>query len=398
MALERWGWASIGVNLLLTLINLVIATASGSLAVAAEMVHNLVDLAASVAVLAGLKISQRQSKEFPYGLYKVENVVAVGVALLIFVSAYEIAKEALFSSSREATVEGWMLAGVAVSAVIPLIFSHYEMQAGRVANSPALIADAYEYRVHIFSSGVVFAALVGQLLGVPLDRIAALVIVVLVAKTGWELLSDSMRVLLDASLDSETLGQVRAIIEGQPAVVEVYSLTGRNAGRYRFIEAEVGVRVRELDKAHQVGHTIAAAIREQVPHVERALIDVEPADKPIRRLAAPLADTDGSVSEHFGTAPFFAFRDVRVDDGALMEQRISTNPYADEPRGRGIKVAQWLLAQDIDVLVTADDVREKGPGYALGDAGVEVFVAVAETIDQALAESEISRRQPKAPQ
>jgi cation diffusion facilitator family transporter len=233
-----------------------------------------------VAVLAGLKISQRQSKEFPYGLYKVENVVAVGVALLIFVSAYEIAKEALFSSSREATVEGWMLAGVAVSGVIPLVFSHYEMRAGRAANSPALIADAQEYRVHIFSSGMVFAALVGQLLGVPLDRVAALVIVVLVAKTGWELLSDSMRVLLDASLDSETLGQVRAIIEGQPAVVEVYSLTGRNAGRYRFIEAEVGVRVRELDKAHQVGHTIAAAIREQVPHVERALIDVEPADKP----------------------------------------------------------------------------------------------------------------------
>ncbi len=398
MALERWGWASIGVNLLLTLINLVIATASGSLAVAAEMVHNLVDLAASVAVLAGLKISQRQSKEFPYGLYKVENVVAVGVALLIFVSAYEIAKVALFSSSREATVEGWMLAGVAVSAVIPLVFSHYEMRAGRAANSPALIADAHEYRVHIFSSGVVFAALVGQLLGVPLDRVAALVIVVLVAKTGWELLSDSMRVLLDASLDSETLDQVRAIIEGQPAVVEVYSLTGRNAGRYRFIEAEVGVRVRELDKAHQVGHTIAAAIREQVPHVERALIDVEPADKPIRRLAVPLADTHGAVSEHFGTAPFFAFRDVRADDGVIMEQRIIANPHADEPHGRGIKVAPWLLVQDIDVLVTADDVREKAPGYALGDAGVEVSITAAEAIDQALAEFEASKRQSKVPQ
>jgi len=60
MALERWGWASIGVNLVLTLINLVIAAASGSLAVAAEMVHNLVDLAASIAVLAGLKIAQHR--------------------------------------------------------------------------------------------------------------------------------------------------------------------------------------------------------------------------------------------------------------------------------------------------------------------------------------------------
>lgn len=395
MALERWGWASIGVNLLLTLINLIIATASGSLAVAAELVHNLVDLAASVAVLAGLKIAQRQSKAFPYGLYKVENVVAVGVALLIFVSAYEIAKEALFSPSQEATVEGWMLAGVLLSAVIPLVFSHYEMRAGRAANSPALIADAQEYRVHVFSSGMVFAALVGQLLGVPLDRVAALVIVVLIAKTGWELLSDSMRVLLDASLDSEALHQVRAIIERQPAVVEVHSLTGRNAGRYRFIEAEVGLRVRDLEKAHQVSHAIANAIREQVPHVERALVHAEPAEKPIRRLASPLADIYGAVSEHFGAAPFFAFRDVRANDGALMEQRISANPYADEPRGRGIKVAQWLLVQDIDVLVTADDIREKGPGYALGDAGVEITITTAVTLDKALVESETSRRQPE---
>jgi cation diffusion facilitator family transporter len=144
MALERWGWASIGVNLVLTLINLVIATASGSLAVAAEMVHNLVDLAASVAVLAGLKIAQRQSKAFPYGLYKVENVVAVGVALLIFVSAYEIAKEALLSSSREATVEGWMLAGVGLSAVIPLVFGHYEMQTGAHSRRPRIS------RAHLF--------------------------------------------------------------------------------------------------------------------------------------------------------------------------------------------------------------------------------------------------------
>jgi divalent metal cation (Fe/Co/Zn/Cd) transporter len=48
---ERVGWFSIGVNIFLTLLNLAIALASGTLAVAAEMVHNFVDLMASVAVL-----------------------------------------------------------------------------------------------------------------------------------------------------------------------------------------------------------------------------------------------------------------------------------------------------------------------------------------------------------
>jgi divalent metal cation (Fe/Co/Zn/Cd) transporter len=71
---SRVAWASIAVNIFLSLLNLAIALASGSLAVAAEMVHNLVDLVGSVAVLAGVKISERESQDLPYGLYKVENV------------------------------------------------------------------------------------------------------------------------------------------------------------------------------------------------------------------------------------------------------------------------------------------------------------------------------------
>jgi divalent metal cation (Fe/Co/Zn/Cd) transporter len=71
---SRVAWASIAVNIFLSLINLAIAVASGSLALAAEMVHNLVDLVASVAVLARVKISERESRAFPYGLYKVENL------------------------------------------------------------------------------------------------------------------------------------------------------------------------------------------------------------------------------------------------------------------------------------------------------------------------------------
>jgi cation diffusion facilitator family transporter len=384
VALESWGWASIGVNLLLTLLNLIVATASGSLAVAAEMVHNLVDLAASVAVLAGLKISQRENKAFPYGLYKVENVVAVGVALLIFVSAYEIGKEALFSAAEDAQVQVWMMATVALSAVIPLVFSHYELRAGRAANSPALIADAQEYRVHIFSSGMVLAALIGHVVGLPLDRVAALIIVVLIGRMGWELLADGMRVLLDASLDAATLDQVRAILKSHPAVIDVRSLTGRNAGRYRFIEAEIGVRVRDLEKAHQVGQTVADTIRKEVSHIERALIHVEPAEKPFQRFAVPVTASRDRLSPHFGTAPYFAFSDVRSKDGAWVEQRIVANPFSGDPRGRGLKVAEWLLEHDADVLLTADDIHGKGPGYALGDAGVDVVIVDAETLDQAM--------------
>jgi len=78
MNVERWGWYSVALNVVLASLHAVIAAASGSLAVAAEFVHNLIDLAAAVAVLAGLKLAARKSRAFPYGLYKVENLVALG--------------------------------------------------------------------------------------------------------------------------------------------------------------------------------------------------------------------------------------------------------------------------------------------------------------------------------
>jgi cation diffusion facilitator family transporter len=388
VSIEVWGWGSIGINLALGLLNLAIAAASGSLAVAAEMVHNLVDLAASVAVLVGLKISQRRSKSFPYGLYKVENLVAVGVALLIFFTGYEIVREALFSSLQDATVSAWMLVGVMLSALIPLAFSHFELRAGKAANSPSLIADAQEYRAHILSSGVVLISLIGSVFGLHLDQVAALLVVFFIARTGWGLLKDGMRVLLDASLDGETLAQVRQIIEDDPATVEVKTLTGRNSGRYRFLEAEVVLRVGSLKKAHAVSQRIELAIRSGVPYIERVLIHYEPLAREHMRYAFPLADSDGRLSEHFGEAPYFVLVVVRLSDGDVEKQEVVKNPHQEVSKAKGIRVAEWLVAQKIDRIMLKEGLQGKGPEYVFADAGVEMVLSKADTMRQALAELE----------
>jgi len=382
--LERWGWYSIAVNIILASINLIIAVASGSLAVRAEMVHNLVDLLTAVAVLIGLKLSTRKSRDFPYGLYKLENVIAVGLALMIFFTAYEITQDALFQSARETTVNTWMLVGVAVAAVIPLTFSHFELQAARASNSPALIADAQEYRTHVFTSSIVFAALLTQWFNLPLDRIAALAIVVAIGKTGWELLSDGMRVLLDASLDTETLLHIREIITAEPTVAQLKWVTGRNAGRFRFVEAEVVLRVGELERAAAITRHIEARIREAVPHVDRVLIHAEPMERTHLRYAVPLRDTAGTVSEHFGEAPYFALVRVRLADRAVEEQQIVINPHKAVEKAKGIRVAEWLVGQKVDVVLLKESLAGKGPVYVFGGAGVEMWEIEAEALDEAL--------------
>ena len=385
MKLERWAWYSVALSAVLAALHAVIAGASGSLAVTAELIHNIVDLAAAVAVLAGIKLATRKSKEFPYGLYKLENLAALGLAAMIFVSAYEIARDALLAPATVVRAEGWMLVALAATGALPLVFGHFELRAGRSANSPALIADAKEYRVHVFTTGLAFAALASQWTGIALDRGAALVIVVVVAWTGWGLLRDAMRVLLDASLDAAALLQIRAVIGADPAVTEIKWLTGRNAGRFRFVEAGVALRVAGLEKVETAVRRIEAGVRAAVPHLERVLVHAESAASPHVRYAVPLDDPAGTLSRHFGEAPFFALVTLRRANGGIEEQRVVANPHQTLKKAKGIRVAEWLVAQKIDAVILKEDVRGKGPEYVFRDAGVELRRTDAKRLAEALA-------------
>ena len=338
-------------------------------------------------MLLGLKLSTRKSKAFPYGLYKVQNVVAVAVAMLIFFTAYEIGKEALFTPPKQATVNLWLLGGVLLSAIVPLLFSRFELRAGREANSPALIASAQEHRTHVLTSGLVGAALLGQRIGLPLDRAAALIIVLIIGKTGWELLSGGMRVLLDASLSAEMLTQVHQIIVSEPMVAELKYVTGRNAGRYRFVETEIVLRTRDLEKSHTVATRIEERIRQAVPHVDRVLVHTEPMERTHLRYAVPMADLHGTVSPHFGEAPYFALVTVRLADGLVEQQQIVANPHVTLPKAKGIRVAEWLVEQKVDAVLLREDLQGKGPMYVLGDAGVEMRQTQAQTLTEVLSQA-----------
>jgi len=386
MNVERWGWYSVLVNVVLARLHAVIATASGSLAVKAELVHNIVDLLMAAAVLAGLRIATRSSTAFPYGLYKVENLVAAGLAIMIFVSAWGIVHRALLAPPAPVRADAWMFALLLITAAIPIGFSRFELRAGQAANSPALIADAKEYRVHIFTTGLALMALLSQRLHFPVDRIAALLIVIAVVRIGWDLLKDAMRVLLDASLDPGTLDAIREVINGDPTVVEVKWITGHNAGRFRFVEVGIALRVVEPNRTEVVVQRIETAVRAALPHVERILLHVEASATPRIRYAIPLADPAGTLSLHFGEAPWFALVSARRADGEIEESRILANPHVAEERAKGIRVAEWLAGQKVDVVLAREDLNGRGPAYVLHDAGIELRRVDCEFMSEQLAQ------------
>ena len=235
---EKVATLSIIINLILLAIKYTFAMLSGSVGLAADAIHSSSDVLASLTVLAGLKISRRKSKRFPYGLYKVENLASLIVAIAILLAGYGIAKSALFGSA-EAALKFIPLAIIAEVVVIgiTLVFSIYAIRKGKEIGSPSIIADGKHVRTDMLSSVAVLAGLVGNLFGVNLDRAAVFVVLIFIAHAGIMIFIDAMRVLLDASLDFETLDKVKAVILSESRVKEIRSLTGRNSGSYRFIEA-----------------------------------------------------------------------------------------------------------------------------------------------------------------
>ena len=193
-------------------IKLIAAIITGSIALKAEAFHTLTDFIASLTVYAGLKIAKRKTKSFPYGLYKIENLISVVISLLVLFSGYEIALEAI--NSKQTEVKNSIL-GIIILVVVVLIsfaFSKYEKKVGKEINSPILIADADHGYIDVLSNIIVMVSIILGTIGYHLDKIATLIVVIFIAKTGFGILKDGVKVLLDASVDYETLSKTEKIM------------------------------------------------------------------------------------------------------------------------------------------------------------------------------------------
>lgn len=377
-------------NLVLTVMKVVLAVLSGSLAVTASTIDSATDAVASMILYIGLKLSDRKTPGFPLGLYKIENLLSIGVAFFIFLAGYEIARRAFTPTGKTPDISLTMIVLIAMATAAILAFGRYALYTGRRTESPTLIAEGRHRQTDALSSLMVLASLVVEYFnihiavwGITIDQMAAIVVLLFIAHTGWELLSDGMRVLLDASMDYDTLSRIQRIIEEEPLVTQVNSLTGRNAGRFRFLQANIVVRTDNLNRAHDISERIEANIRKKVPHVERVVIHYEPQTQEYYRIAVPLADDRATLSSHFGKAPYFAVCLLKYKSRQIEKQEIVKNPHTQLQEAKGIRVAEWLVAKKVD-LVTVVQKLKPGPSYVFANGGIKTRVVNVSELSELL--------------
>nr|WP_242848896.1 cation diffusion facilitator family transporter [Syntrophomonas palmitatica] len=131
---NKAAWFSVLSNVLLTLLKLIIGLVIGSVSVISEAIHSGVDLLASIIALFAVKSSSKPpDHRHPYGHGKIENVSGTVEALLIFLAAVMIIKEAVdkIRHGSEMMDLSWGIAVMGFSALVNLIVAVYELRIGR---------------------------------------------------------------------------------------------------------------------------------------------------------------------------------------------------------------------------------------------------------------------------
>ncbi len=375
---------SVFLNLFLTVLKVGAGLLSGSASLVADGIHSLADLAASLSVFAGIVIASMRVKGFPYGLYKVENVVSLISAVAIFFAGFEIGREVLFS---EHTIRIKNLP-VAVGAVlltilITYLFSKYERKKGEELHSPSLIADSEHIKTDMFSALVVLVGIIGNYFGYPfIEKLAVLIIVVLIFHAGYEIFIESLKVLLDASLDKETLDGVKEILLSHPLVSKVKSITGRSSGSYKFIEADITFLTNDLKKAHSVVHEVEAKVRKEYPFIEKMVIHLEPEERKENLVAIPI--NGNRVCDRFSECPQILL--VLLKDGSYQEVGRLENKAANLKYGKCIKLVEELAKRNVNCVAVNNLPLGKGVIYALSSYGIGMKFIPEEDLSKFLSE------------
>ncbi|MCL5124230.1 MAG: cation diffusion facilitator family transporter [Deltaproteobacteria bacterium] len=382
------------VNLVLVVTKYYLGEASGSLALKADAIHSFADVISSVTIFLGIIIANRKTKIFPEGLYKVENLVALFSSFFIFYAAYEIASQALWETSPlEIEHVAQVTSGIIFIIVATALFSRYELRIGLEVGSPSLVADAKHVSTDILASTVILFGILATYLGYPIDRYVALLVAVLVAHIGVQILIEAVKVLLDATLDYPTLDGIRKILENRDDVKEILSIGGRNSGRFKFVEISLTTDLKLLSEAHEHTSQIEEEILDLNPNIDKILIHYEPEHKAIEYIAAPLDVADGDspdqksgLSEHFGETPYFAIIERSSSLKTVSIKSYQKNTFKDLERKKGVKAAEMLAELEVDEVRTPITLEGKGSGYALEALQIRIVTTPAKTLEDLLTE------------
>ena len=257
---------------------------TGSVALAADALESLVNLAGALFALAMLTLAARPPDEgHPYGHHKAEFFSGGFEGVLIIFAGLGIgwgSVQRLFHPEPVAAL-GLGLGLTVVSTLLNGGLAYAMLRKARALNSMALEADARHLVTDVWTSIGVVVGLVGVWLTgwLWLDAAVALVVAANILREGVHLVMRASSGLLDEALDAPALASIHAVLEQFGAQsIRFDHLVTRSAGQRRFADLHMHAPADwTLGRAATMRGEVEAALLQAVPGL-RATIQLLPTD------------------------------------------------------------------------------------------------------------------------
>ncbi|MGW2227160.1 cation diffusion facilitator family transporter [Streptomyces formicae] len=219
---------TIGISATITVVQVVGALLSGSLALLADAAHSLTDAVGVSLALGAITLAQRApTPRRTFGFYRVEIFSAVLNALLLVAIFVWVLWSAIGRFSEPVEVKGGLMFVVAVGGLLANLVGLWLLRDAKEKSLNLRGAYLEVLGDALGSVAVIVGGLIILLTGwQAADPIASIVIGLLIVPRAYGLLRDSLHVLMEATPQDVDLGEVRSHLLAEPGVVAVHDLHG----------------------------------------------------------------------------------------------------------------------------------------------------------------------------
>jgi len=254
--ISRASMIGIGVNLLLAGVKAVIGLLSHSIAILLDALNNLSDALSSVITILGMRFATKApDKKHPLGYGRSEYLSALLISFIVLYagisSLIESIKKILHPEKPEYTVLSLAILALAVLAKIGL--GTYMKNTGKAVNSASLQASGADaMNDAVISASVIACALLYLFTGISLEAWAGAVISIIIIRSGYELVRDTLDDILGKRPDSELTKAIKQSIAEEENVFGAYDLILHSYGPDRMvgsvhIEVPENLSAKDLD-------------------------------------------------------------------------------------------------------------------------------------------------------
>ncbi|MDS1271975.1 cation diffusion facilitator family transporter [Lipingzhangella sp. LS1_29] len=218
--------AVLGMMLSVAVVQVLGSVASGSLALLADAGHTLTDSFGIVLALFAVWLAGRPaSMKRTFGLQRAEILAAAANALVLFGLCAFVAYESVQRLANPEPVTGPIMAAAASVGLVANIVGLLLLRQGQKESLNVRGAYLEVLGDMLTSIGVIVAALVIWTTGWErADSVISLAIAAFIVPRAWNLLSEAVHVLLEATPRNVDLDEVRDHLLAQPGVRDVHDL------------------------------------------------------------------------------------------------------------------------------------------------------------------------------